>query len=594
MKWRSSRKQPRTEMKARPAKMFCLPQRAKWLVPALIICFILVGLFLRGSDLGADPPQTLSWSFAPHTDGWLNSYSARSLVLYGAWKTDDFFPFVIYPLFNVLVALVFRLLGFGLVQMKLISLLAGVAVIWVVYLLVKREAGRIAGLVAALATAVCFPLVMYDRLGLVEPVQVLFLLLAGFFFSRGIEKPWLMVLSGFFAAGTLLLVKISALFVAPVMVVMFAWQFFASRKDPEAISRLGRGLGLWFAGVGVALVVWFLVVFLPHRNDYIQYVLRHSLESPYGHPETLLDYLLSIFAIGETAMWISRLPFVALLGFLFLPGFGIGRRPGLRYLFIWFVFAVLMLGYMNYRPPRYEIILILPLIAAFGAALGRLVEKGTLLPEVKPGLLKSVLFSIWLWPLVLQLAFYSGGFWGALQADTAAGLLGLTFGISLGLVVIGHVVLRLVRQEVVARSIAVRAVLAVVLLVLVLRFDLAQYFDWFGNRTHYLVEYSQDLDRILPDDAVLAGGWAPVLLTNPRKRALCITDWANSTDPVARYGVTHLVAPAQGPEFMMFITLYPDLMWRARLIRRYVVRKISISGERKDYILDVHELGVGR
>ena len=582
---RKSRKQNRRlKARTRLAKPIRWPRKVRWLVPVLLAVFILGGLLLRASDLRADPPPDLSWSFAPYTDEGLNTYSARNFVLYGAWKVDDFFPFVVYPLVNFLVAVVFKLFGLGFVQVKIISLLAGIASIWVIYLLVKDESSQLAGIIAALLTATCYPLVMYTRLGLVESVQILFLLLAGLFFSRGLKRSGLMVLSGLFAAGTVLLVKISAVFVVPVMAAVFVWQFIETRKDRDALALLRQGLGFWFAGVGAALLVWFLAVFLPYRGDYIQYVLRHSLESPAGHPESLSAYLLNIFTVGAKSRLIPRLPFVALFGFLFLPGLGIAHRPGLRYLFAWFVFATLMLGYMNYRPPRYEIILLPPLIVVFAAAVGRLFERGTLVPQIKPAILKSAFYCLWLWPLMLQLTFYSGGFWGALHPDSEAGLLAATFGISLAMVVLGHLVLGVIRREMVLKSVAARTVVAGILLLLVLRFDLAQYFGWFNNRTHYMVEYSQDLDRILPDGAVLAGSWAPTLLMESDKRALCVTDWTNTHNPIGKYGVTHLVSPENGFDRKLFERLYPDIMERSRVFRRYNVRGLTLT---------VHELSRG-
>ncbi len=76
---------PQTQKAAsqpKPAKQLLLP-KAKWLVPVALVLVVLLGLWLRASDLGADPPPDLSWSFAPYTDEGLNTYSARNLVLYG-------------------------------------------------------------------------------------------------------------------------------------------------------------------------------------------------------------------------------------------------------------------------------------------------------------------------------------------------------------------------------------------------------------------------------------------------------------------------------------------------------------------------------
>jgi hypothetical protein len=354
-----------------------------------------------------------------------------------------------------------------------------------------------------------------------------------------------MALSGLFAAGTVLLVKISALFVAPVLLVMLVAGLVEARHDPARFALMKRGTGLFFAGVGAAILVWFFTVFLPYRADYVQYVLRHSFESPAGHPETLTAYLFNTFMVGAKSHLVPRLPFIAALGFLFLPGFGLARKPGLRYLLAWFVFGVLMLGYMNYRPPRYEIILLPPLIAIAGVALARLLEQGTLLPAAKRSFWKAAGYGLWLWPLVTQLLVYTNGFWGAARPGSEAALIGTTFGISVALAVVAWLAGHAFRNGITLRPIPVRAVLVGLLLLLVLRFDFAQFFNWYSNRTHDMVRYSREVDALLPDDAVLAGGWAPALLMESRKRALCVTDWANNDDPVGRFGATHLVSHEQ-------------------------------------------------
>jgi 4-amino-4-deoxy-L-arabinose transferase-like glycosyltransferase len=537
---------------------------------------MLVALGLRASDLRADPPPDLSWSFAPYTDEGLNTYSARNMALYGTWKADDFLPFVIYPLVNALVALVFKLFGIGFVQMKVVSVLAGAMGVLVMYLLMKETAGSLAGLFAGLGLATCYPLVMYSRLGLVETVQVLFLLCVGLFWVKGLRHPWLMLLCGFFAAATVLLVKISAAFIGPVMLVLFTWELLDLRRDVAGRTRMYRGI-LWFAaGVFLASVFWFIAVFLPYRTEYFRYVLRHSTESPAGHPHGVPAYLLNTFTLGVKARLLPRLIWPALLGFIMLPFLAAGRRPGMRYLLLWFVFGLLMLGYMNYRPPRYEMVLIPVLLAGFAAALGRLLEEGTLVPRMNPTLLKTLALSLWLWPLATQLLLYATRLRSMPRPGAEAGVLMPALIVALGVAVAGFLLSRAVKHELRANSLAGRAAVAAVLVLPTLRLDFGQYFDWFSTRTHNMVEWSKELTRSLPENAVVGGGWAPILLSESRLRALAVTDWANRDDPIGRHHVTHIASLEDGPDIRTFLDLYPDLGSRLSVFRRFEVRGYAL------------------
>ena len=577
MKRKHGRTNVRHPVTAAPPKSETLSRFiSKYALP-LILLLMLGALALRASDLRADPPPDLSWSTGPYTDEALNTYSARNMVLYGHWRMDDFFPLVVYPLVNYVMLLVFKLFGMGFVQVKLLSLLAGVASVLVIYLLVKEDAGHLAGLLAGLVLATSFPLTMYSRLGLVESVQILFLLLTGLCYVRGLKRPWQMGLAGLLSASSILLVKVSAAFIAPALATAFAWELFAARKDRAAVQVMLRGLGWGFAGIGVALGIWLAIVFLPHHADYFQYVLRHSLESPAGHPQGPVAYLLNTFTVGLKSRLIPRLSWVALLGFLVLPVLASGRRPALRYLGLWFTLALLMLGYMNYRPDRYELVLLPTLIAGFAVSLARIIETGTLLPRLKPTLPKAGLYTLWLWILATQLTYYTNGFWGALRPRNESALLVATLVVAVAAGVLSYAIAWVAaRNGLSIRSPAARAAIALALLLLTVRLDLAQYSRWFGTRTHVMVESGADLDRALSADAVLAGNWATALLVGSKRHAVPLTDWANSDDPVGRFGATHLVSAENGFDFKLFSQLYPDMMPKASVFRRYEVRGIPL------------------
>lgn len=537
-----------------------------------IAAFALIGLGLRVSDLRADPPPDLSWSFAPYTDEGLNTYSARNLVLYGTWKTDDFLPFVIYPLPNMLVALALRLFGVGFVQLKLVSVLSGVLSILVMYLLLREAAGHLSGLLAGMGLATCYPIVMYSRLGLIETTQILFLLCAGLFWSKGLKRPGLMFFCGLFSAATILLVKLSAVFIAPVMLTLFVWELI-DRRHSSLLRHALRRAFLWFvAGTIATATIWFLTVFLPYHGEYLRYVLRHSTESPAGHPHGPMAYLLNAFTLGMKARLLPRLLWPALIGFAALPFLAIGHHPGHRYLLLWMLFGLLMLGYMNYRPPRYEMILIPVLLAGFAAGLGRLVETGSVLPASRPGIINSLLLSLWFWPLATQLLLYASSLRSFPGPGAESGL--LLAGLALALVMVfgGVLLLRSLPNGIAIRPRGMRIGAAVVLLFLTLRLDVGQFFSWFSNRTRNMISYSRQLDQALPDGAVVGGGWAPILLSESRKRALVVTDWANNDDPIGRYGVTHIASLEDGPDIKQFLTLYPNLASRLEVFRRFEVR----------------------
>lgn len=541
----------------------------------IVTLLMLVTLALCASDLKADPPDNLSWSTGPFTDDALNYYSARNMVLYGRWKVDEYLPFAIYPLANSIMALIFKLLGIGFVQVKLLSVLCAMLSVLVMYLLVKEDYGPLAGMVAALLQATCYPLVMYSRLAMAEPVQIVFLLLTGLFYVRGVKRPTSMLWCGLFAGAAVLLVKFSSAFLLPVIVIMLIWDSLSRRGDHEGVRALRWSVMFGVAGLGIATGIWLVIVYLPARSDYFPYIMRTTLNQPSGHPAGLVPYLLNAFTVGAKSRLFAKMPFVALLGFSVMPLLVAGGRHVARYFTGWTLSAVLMLGYMNYRPDRHELVLLPAFVACSGVAIAAFWQRGGRPRDPRLTALKTAAYAVWLWPLVTQLALLTNGFWGTLRPQSEIGLLLATFVVCIASGLLLLAATRLV-HDLTLKSIGLRAALAAVVIIMILRLDIAQYAGWFSGRAHKMASFAADLDQSLPNDAVLTGWWAPQLLLSSKKRALFLPDWIDPGDPIARYGVTHVASPENGYDFKLFERLYPDLMHRAKVFREYEVRGIRL------------------
>ncbi len=558
-------RQHTSQLSSRPNRILLFHPRYFWLILGIII---IAGFGLRAADLRADPPPDLSWSFAPYTDESLNTYSARNFILYGRWKMDDFLPFVIYPLVNILVALIYKIFGIGFVQVKLLSLISGVLSILILGLLLRKEKNTAPALLSALLLATCYPLVMYSRLGLVETLEILFLLLTVFFWIQGVRHPGLMTAAGFCAAATVLLIKLSAVFLVPAMLIMIVSELpaFSDRK------RIKNALLYLLAGVIIASLCWLLLVYLPYSKEYLRYTVRHSSESPVGHPRTLPAYLFNTFTFGMHSRLIPRMIWIALIGYLTLPWLGLSQSQLLRYSLLWFVFGLLMLGYMNYRPPRYEIILLPCLLIAAAVAFSRILENGTLIPQLRPTIKKTLLYGIWLSPAILQLILYVSGFRNYPKPGGESGIIILSLIIGLALAFAGYGLLRFWNKGWTIKSELLRILLVGLFLILSLRLDIGQWNAWFSNRTYDLITYSKAVDRLLPDDAVVAGPWAPPLMIESRKRTIAVTDWANLDDLFSRFAVTHLILGEGETDRLLWERVDPEVKQKAKTLLQLRIR----------------------
>jgi 4-amino-4-deoxy-L-arabinose transferase-like glycosyltransferase len=542
----------------------------------IVALALVAGFVLRILDLKADPPRNLSWSSAIYSDEAHNAYSARNWVLYGHWQVDDYIPYVVYPWLNLFTGIVLRIAGIGFVQLKIVSLFAGLLFIVAMYFL-GRSVSRRAGTIAAVVSAFSYYFVMYSRLGLAEMTQVLLVAATIAFLARAENRRAAAIASGACALFAVLFVKVSAVFLLAAALLLLIYELVRSRVDHVRPGAIVSQALFWLLGASVPLAVWLLVIFIPHRSTYLSYVLEHSVGIQGGHPGSVMDYLINTFSVGSWSTLYDSLPILAALGFATLPA--LARRAGRSavYSALILVTGVAMLGYGYYHPDRYELFSLVPLIAGFAFAVDRLLEGEVRIGHPWPRLLGVLFYGLWLWPLAAQETFrfahQRGGTNRAVIIALVAALVA-SFGLW-GL----H---KLTRGGIPLRHRLLRVVLAAALVLLVLGHDVKLYVDWYGARTHVMYNSSRDLDKALPDSAVTGGFWAPALLATSHKRAVFISNqWgANLVDPIERFGLTHIVVTG-AEEFTVLDSITHGRLSASKVMRLYRVNDVVLLGVAK-------------
>ena len=137
-----------------------------WLEWLLIVGLpLVVGLvLLRAID--HDPARGVTFSNSPFTDEGWRAANARNLVFFGSWATDDWKVYLLQLPLSVVQAVVFELAGVGLIQARLISVVATVAMTVVLILGLRRPLGLAGALAAGAAVAFSALTLYYGRLAL--------------------------------------------------------------------------------------------------------------------------------------------------------------------------------------------------------------------------------------------------------------------------------------------------------------------------------------------------------------------------------------------------------------------------------------------
>jgi len=367
-------------------RSYIIPPRVVQAIEALILLIAALFFALHAVHLNADFPNHSPWmDWAKYTDeGWYGDGAIRHFQR-GQWYVPgDFNPAAALPVWPLLEAALFRFTGVSLTAARALTVAIFGLILLASYALLgrwhhlsseytssdrkNRSAATLAPAVAVLLLAVSPFCYVFTRIAILEPLLILFTLLAllAASYSPSVEqlgstapiRRRILNSLPLLALGVLLplmvLTKTTAIFLFPAI----AWLLWA-----RAGYSLRRFLRLAAPAATLAIVAWlcyYIFAVRPHfLSDY------RYLFSANGYtgitPSTLLVVVGKTIADGR---WIGHLlcP-MALLAvvsvFLLRPT--LLRNPLVPALLLWAAGYAAFLAYHNNLQPRYYLVLAIPL-----------------------------------------------------------------------------------------------------------------------------------------------------------------------------------------------------------------------------------------
>jgi hypothetical protein len=334
--------------------------RLGWLLLALSAAFFVAGFF----HLRADFPNNSPWmDWSKMTDeGWYGGAAIQHFV-WGRWYLPDSFnPAVAMPVWPAMLAGWFEVTGVSLIAARTLTMvLYGVSLV-LLYAVVRREiAGRGVSALAALAVLLtvanpfCYA---FDRLAVLEPVLVFWMLLCWWLAGRTERRQWLRLACVGAVLGLLVLTKATAIALTP-SVLYLAW---AARGWPRKVLGRDGWLPVLAVACGVAAAVWLsyfgLVVHPLYLADYHQ---LFSVNSYNAHLRILPKVMAEAAWDG---MWVSPILYPAAVAVLVLSVVWLRelwRVPAFGAAVLATVCQMVFIGYHTNFQPRYYLIVAMPL-----------------------------------------------------------------------------------------------------------------------------------------------------------------------------------------------------------------------------------------
>lgn len=349
---------------ANPALLLKAPVRAPGPLTAnrTLLTLLAAAVLVRTVALSAFPEV--------QADEGLWTNSAKNFVEFGDWFMDGRTHLFLSPLFSSLAAVSFWLLGPSIAAARLVSAVAGVASVGLLYAVVARACGdRRLALVAAAVLGLNQWSIIQSREALVESLQVA-LCLASLYLALG-ERRWSAPAAGV-AFGLALLAKINVIFLAPVLA---AYLVLRARANQVQSCQASLCSPLLFLGVALAVAgSVYAALYLAFPGRFIQ-AFRFELDGV--HFEQLSHPLLRVGRFGldpeqaaRTVLALVReAPFLIVLAALGAGAWSVQRPPGVSVFALWLGVGLPFFLFQLFQPLRYFQLLSPPLAVAAALAI---------------------------------------------------------------------------------------------------------------------------------------------------------------------------------------------------------------------------------
>lgn len=334
------------------------------LLPAVAAACVVVAVLLA-VQVAMDPNIEVTGSDSPFTDeGWL-VLGARNAVLLGRWITDEWQLVIAQLPFNALAFVSFELFGVGIIQARLVSVVATVLAVAILGVVVGRRFGTAAGVLAALALGTAPLVLFYGRLALLEATVMASLVATFAALLRRGDRTWIPGVLAGLAMAVALGTKPSA--AAPIAGLLAGALLTGGPLRPLLARRSALAVGV----VAVMAAVWGIAVTAAGIS--IPDALRPWPESDVIAPLDVLagrawHYLSGGNDLATTTN--TTLLIGSALGLIVIrhrwPALDAPQRTMVGAAIGWAVVGILVLLVVAYRPNRYVVPLLPPLAILTG------------------------------------------------------------------------------------------------------------------------------------------------------------------------------------------------------------------------------------
>jgi len=347
-----------------------------------VVTIVVIAGALRGLWLTADPANGTATNAGVvwHDEGaWV--HNARNQALWGAWRTDEWNPMFIAPVFTGLEAAAFNAFGVGTWQARTVPVASGLIAVLALMWGLWTIGGRTAALVGGILLATSYTFVMWNRAALMESTMTMFIVVGWAAYARAFTQPRWGVLAGVAVVLAFFTKAATAFFVAAV-VLELATTLWQGRRSPGSASSASSAssaivIGLFLAGIAAlaffVLPYWAEFKFynwamtVERKPEYtLAAFIRNASWLPLTHGVFMRMWPVVLVAglatVGIVARWRSAHPGERLAVLWLMVGLVevIVHDSGNQRRYVMFVPALIALASLRLAPSRAEALAPMP------------------------------------------------------------------------------------------------------------------------------------------------------------------------------------------------------------------------------------------
>jgi 4-amino-4-deoxy-L-arabinose transferase-like glycosyltransferase len=511
-----------------------------FLVATLIV--FAAAAFLRGAWLTADPPVRRAVGIVWHDEGaWV--HNARNKALWDTWRTDEWNPVFVAPVFTALEYASFATFGVGTWQARVVPALSGLVAVVALMVGLHVLAGSRAAIIGGALLATNYAFVMWNRAALMESTMTAFMVVAWTAWVLSERRAAWGIVAGLAAVAAFFTKAAAAFFIAAMTldVVLTAWDGWR-RATPDR-HQLIRQSVFAAAGLTAGAAIAGLLFVLPHWTDYQFYNWQMSVTRKPSY---------TVGAFIDRATWLpivqglfSRMPIELGAGLACLLALVIGwrwARPAERLLVLWVLIGLAeLVAHDSGNERRY--VMFIPPIIALAALL--LVRSSALFA---PGRHMTPVMTFTTTALLLPVSYLAlGSLLRPFLIDRIeGGDLTLAVRASAAMAVLLTLLFVWQRRRLLHRAAThpIPRRIASGLVAMALAWNLVQWADWAHTRTTHNHDASVAVGTLVPDGTLVQGKLANGMALENRIRPLFVGNhFGNYADRLqrddARYILTY-------------------------------------------------------